>query len=853
MRRLIAYLTLTITTLLIIATNFLSVAGGLNANLEFSSGREMVFRITDKNDDTITYDTNEEVTTIAATMRDRLDNALVTNFAVLVEGNNQVRVTVSESTQTNYRRLEKYLGFDSEFTICTRSEVCATNDEMFEGQTARVEYQGQNPFVVFKLKDPQKLKDSLVTEANGGQEGGSTDGELLLWAGKLESDSYQESLQDTKMAEKILLRFPTASMWWDPNSLGNETELQTFIAPSKYGSPDERNIFPAAAVAQANEEAVYLRNLFNATALNVNVELLFSKSIPASVEPLLSLGNFLSLALSQTLLATCITSVLVILVLFVLYRVQAFAIVTTAALSLFLSMVALIWLNLEFSSGALIALFLIGFLAVFTSTHYLTLLRREIYQGRSFKKSHAEAFTKLRPFILDTTIATLTLGLGLYLFAGILARSFAVLLMVGSLSNLIVVYLGNQLLFGVLLAEHGLQKRLAWLRLNPAYIPDVIKDEKPVYFGRFSGRDFTSKGPLISPLAFVVAGIAFITMVTLSALDIALVQPAFATNEHRLYLEVKDFSEFVTTNDVKEKILEAITIDGETLIFDDNIEVHELVRVEEKINVDYRIYVVLFDEDFASAETFTFTEDGFEINDFNLLLEHIVYSYYEDEQVSSIGFYRVSPVTADNAIVTMATGLFIALMMVGVYLFFRGSLARALTFLFIAGATVTLTLAFFMVTRIAVYPTLLLGVISVGFAFMVSAFAIFAYAQQLLKTIQDRAITRDDVGIALKKSTSQSASFIFLSLATLVYASLAFFGLGPTVLQGLFAALLLGVGLTALLVTGMIPSVYKPLYRFAQSLQKVLFVTREANKQTKVVEEVRSAEPQEATYIGIND
>jgi preprotein translocase subunit SecD len=840
-------------TLLIIATNLLSVAGGLNANLEFSSGQEMVFRIRDKNDDELVFINNDEVTTIASTMRDRLDNALVTNYAVAIEGNNQVRVTVSESTQTNYRRLEKYLAFDSEFTICTRTEVCATNDEMFEGQTARVEYQGQNPFVVFSLKDPQNLKDKLVTEANGGQENSSGDGELLLWAGKLESDTYQESLQDTKMAEKILLRFPTASMWWDPNSLGNQTELQTFVAPSKYGSPDERNIFPPAAVAQANAEAVYLRNLFNATALNVNVELLFSKTIPASVEPLLSLSNFLTLAWSQTLIATIISALIMIAVLFIFYRIQAFAIIATSSLSIFFSMVAFIWLNLEFSSGALIALFLIGFLAVFTSTHYLTVLRREIYQGRSFKKAYGEAFNKIRPFIIDTTITSLILGLGLYLFAGIVARSFAVLLMIGALSNLIVVYLGNQFLVSLLFSEYGLQQRLSWFRLNPSYIPNVVKDEKPVYFGRFSGRDFTSKGKLISPITFVAATVSFIAMITLSALNVPLVQPAFAVNEHRLYLEVKNFSEFVTTNDVKDKLLNEITIDGQPLTFNPDIEVHELVRIEDKISVDYRIYVVLMNEDFENAASFVFNKDGFEINDFNLLLEHIVDAYYEDQQVSSIGFYRVTPVTGDNAVVMMATGLLFALLMVGVYLLLRGSLARALTFLSLSVSTVILTLAFFTLTRIAVYPTLLLGVIAIALTLMVSMFAIFAYAQQLLKAVQDRTITLDDVGIALKKATSQSASFIFLSLTSLVYVSLAFFGVGPSVLQGMFAALLLGVGLTALLVTAMIPSVYKPLYRFAQSLQKLLFVPRVSKKQSKVVEEVRSAEPQEATYIGIND
>jgi hypothetical protein len=48
MRRLFTYLILSITTFLLVGINFLSVIGRLNANLEFTSGREMVFRISDK-------------------------------------------------------------------------------------------------------------------------------------------------------------------------------------------------------------------------------------------------------------------------------------------------------------------------------------------------------------------------------------------------------------------------------------------------------------------------------------------------------------------------------------------------------------------------------------------------------------------------------------------------------------------------------------------------------------------------------------------------------------------------------------------------------------------------------------
>ena len=78
MRRIWSYLILSLTTLILIGVNFLSVVGGLNTNLEFTSGKEMVFRIADKINEDAAFEDNEAVTTIANAMIDRLENALVT-------------------------------------------------------------------------------------------------------------------------------------------------------------------------------------------------------------------------------------------------------------------------------------------------------------------------------------------------------------------------------------------------------------------------------------------------------------------------------------------------------------------------------------------------------------------------------------------------------------------------------------------------------------------------------------------------------------------------------------------------------------------------------------------------------
>ena len=118
--------------------------------------------------------------------------------------------------------------------------------------------------------------------------------------------------------------------------------------------------------------------------------------------------------------------------------------------------------------------------------------------------------------------------------------------------------------------------------------------------------------------------------------------------------------------------------------------------------------------------------------------------------------------------------------------------------------------------------------------------------------MEGRRPTMDEAILSLRKATSLSATPIFITLGSLLYVSLAFFGVGPASLQGLAATLLLGSLLAALLVTSLLPNTYKPFYRLFKGFN--VWLLRPRKKEAKrMVDNPRSAEPQEATYIGIND
>ncbi len=852
MRRIWSYLILSFTTLMLIGVNFLSVMGGINTNLEFTSGREMVFRISDKLNEDAAFEDSDAVTSIANSMIDRLENALVTKYEVFVEGNDQIRVTVSETSDTKYTRLQNYLGFDAEFTLCTTTEVCATNEQMFNGQTARIEYKGQNPFVVFSVEDLTYLKEVLITEA-GGEE--STDGELLLWAGKLEEDSYSESLNNPDIAEKILLRFPVNNLWWDTET---KTELAYLVSPSQFGQPNENNIFASTVVAQANEEAIYFRNLFNAGDLAYSVEFLYAQNVPAAVEALLSLDNILSLANSQTLWAMVASMIMMVIVLAIVYRLGAIGIITTTTLSIFATLFTFIALNLEFSSGALIGFLIVGVLGIFTSVMYLTYTRREIYQGRTFKKAHTEANGQLLPFMIDVTVIGLVFGLFLYIFGGNLAQSLAVILMIGSVINAIVVYFGNQILFGQLLQATIISKKLSWLNLKASLIPDVLKNEKPVYVGRFATRDFASKGPLLSPIAMIGGFVTLIAMVSLSALNLPAIALPTQTSNARLYLEAKEFSQFESTADLQ-VLIDDLFINGESLVLsEDTIQVHDLTRREDDITVQYRIFVAELAIETLDGVTFSFNngvDPVLEGNNFNDLLEEVITLVYEDDQVTMVGFYPGKTLTNQPTVMDMTLGALLAMTLVTVYLLIRHGIAKALTTTLISAALGLLTLGIFVATRIPSPSTITLSIVVIGYVSMMSILSIFMRAKELQGNQKDRPSSIDDFTLSLKKGSSQLAAPIFLTVLALVYPGLTYLALGPGALQALFAAILLGSAMVALFTTAIIPAVFKPIYQLLGGLNQALsfdWLPKRKTK-TKTEETTRSTEPQEATYIGIND
>jgi preprotein translocase subunit SecF len=858
MRRLITYLAIAGGLIVGMALNFMGVVQTTRGNLEFANGRELVYRLTDK-DDQDAIIPEGAVADIAATMEDRLETALVTKYEIETEGNNQIRVTLGENTDIAYQRIRNYLNFDGEFSICTTTDVCAIGDEMFDGSVARVDYKGQYPHVVIPLSNPTYFIDQIVAEAERlSEEFPAEEGQvdpnayILLWANRLEGETYEETKTNQKIAEKIILQFNFKSIWWDEE---DKTEITAAVDLSKYGTANEQNIYPSSAVAQANETANYFANLFNAGSLDYDVEFLFEAPISASIENILTFGRNIGLSWSNTLLASLVASIIVIGVVAYFYRLLSVAVLTASGASLFVTTTVFNLIGLQFSSATIIGMLVVALLTLLGGILFSHKFRNELYRGRTMKKAFIESSRKITWPLLDLSIVTLLFGLLTYILGGNLVRNFSVFIMLGAVTNLIIVLLGLKAMFWLLANEPALAETLHLYAVDGKKVPNTLNEEKQTYFGRFASLDYGKQSVKVgisgALVAFLGAALTLFLALTSQPLIAA---PSNAINT-RIYFEVTERSDIESGAWLEDNVLEYLTIEGDTINYVD-VTVHELTRIEEEIEVDYRFFVVSSSSSYAPGADASY-DDG--INSYTGTLEEVltqvVYGIDADEEVSGASVHNVQPVSAQPSIGQISLGVLAGVGAMMLYMFARHFAARTLSLLGVTSLATFITLTFFLLTRmpslniagLAMYPVALLAVYL--------AVVIFSKEKELIEEAskdEDKLIVRAD---ASKKAVSQSASILYVTVGLFAYVALNFFGFGPAPMSPLFAGLTIGVGIALLLVFGLLGPWSLCLAKtFAKwNLASKLPKPTKKTRKRKPVTEVKSAEPQEATFIGIND
>ncbi len=202
---------------------------------------------------------------------------------------------------------------------------------------------------------------------------------------------------------------------------------------------------------------------------------------------------------------------------------------------------------------------------------------------------------------------------------------------------------------------------------------------------------------------------------------------------------------------------------------------------------------------------------------------------------------------------TVALGLGIGIAVSAVYMMLRYRLSRGLAVGLVALCSSFIALSFFVFTRIPVAPIVAVGSAGVALIAFLSGMMILGKEKELIKESREK----EKSGLAfrlecLTKANSYAAAETVLLGLLAAYVAIVYFGFGPSAFNSPYLNILLGIFVSlALVIVLLVPM----SGLFAKLLSKIKIKLPERKKRTGHLQEkrARSAEPEEATFIGIND
>ena len=192
MKRIIAYITVTLSLLLATLVGLVPSLKAVNGTGDYTAGRQYVYKISNKNyniinnsgttDEIIGSDEQKQeiLDDVVDEFKIRLANADITDYKLETSGFDTIKVTFKTAT-TLYSQISDYLNFSWSFKAsnykgdtfvgqdATQVADGSGTDNFFDKGSARIEYKDNYPYVVVKLKDPDAFH-TLFTVARDATE-----------------------------------------------------------------------------------------------------------------------------------------------------------------------------------------------------------------------------------------------------------------------------------------------------------------------------------------------------------------------------------------------------------------------------------------------------------------------------------------------------------------------------------------------------------------------------------------------------------------------------------------------------------------------------------------------------------
>ena len=899
MRRLWSYLILTGASLVLMGSSFANVFKQSTSNIEYSDGREMVFRISEKDESELQEkNAKGEVPSelIAKTMIDRLDSLKVTNYEVTTESYDTVKVTLKQETNENYQNVQKLMTFDGDLALSSKLDDFRVNsdpEEKFITGKAYLETKNDYPTVNIPVGDHFKELYDIVkgykseektdaAEANTSGEGDDAETtytyNLYLWHDYEDGNTFSQTQSgnedyDQRVAEKIFMNFDISEL----EKLEEEDKaIEKLTAFVNVQDANSNSKYEAREVRKAFDTARFYVSLINCGALDYKVTFLYENNVAAMTEQLISDDGYV--LWTSTLRATIVCIVIISLLLAVFYRLGALSTVTLTLASVYAGIASLILFTAEFNAAGLIALCAVAIASIVSSVIYLTKLKEEAYRGRSLKKANSEASKKSLLPIVDINVVLIIVGVFCYVFGGSLMRSFAIITVLGGLASLILNTVVLKLLMWLATNTTKLQGKYEAFGIDSKNVPNLLKEEKQTFYGNYADKDFTKKKLPVGIFASLlfVAGLA--GMITFGVINKGVVYNNGGTAKNsEIYIETDNKNTHLTEQIIRTVLSHTYTYDSdeakatslENQIEDIVYKTREDIGEDKDDVINYTYFTVklntkLDDEKqnayfvVYNAETGEATEEKVYSNKeeggISALLELQIQNYGEDENTTTSLKAANVQSTQQPEFAPVMYGVLVGLAVSAFYLILRYRLSRGLSAFIVSSLVTGAVAGFFAYTRLAVtnYAVVVIPVVAL-FALFVSIILMNRERELVLEDkTHDRSVENRQA--IMVKATSFAYSPILLACILAIYIGINFFGFGAAGNAWLFLVLVLGVFTSIFFITTLLGPIAQFFYKLFSRVNVEKFTSKFKNKKKKkVVNAPRSAEPEERTFIGIND
>ena len=895
MRRLIAYIITALAMLLAIGVAATPVITKLNSGREYTSGksyREIVFNVEATGDEEKDKD---RASVIAEEMKTRLADYNVEDYSIKVQSDDQGvadTVTVAlDMSSKDFNYAAKYLAFSGEsFALVSsngKDESVRAGHKLFEADDVRIEYKGDAkvPVIVIPVTEQGKKDvEDLVNEFGGDEDSDSSkaitrsnlsfDGEeseeeekpqnlLYLWSNFDEErgEGYSSLEADPIAREKVLMAFNVDNIWYEDAKKDEDALFYMCATADKENS----NQLDISGLKDDNARANYLVGMLKASKYDFEIScpsVNISESgvdyytnarvLTASAEPILALGNNVTIKMSKTFIATAIAIVIVALLLVVYYRLSALGIIAASLGTLFLTLISFTSMHVLFNIPAVIGFIILYAGALFGEVIYVNRFKEEVYKGRSLKKANQEASKRSNLLTLDSAIVMAFSGLMMYAIGGTALKPMGVVLFFGAVFTLIVNLLVFKLLMFLLTNSSNLQGKYSVFNIEGDKVPNILStEEKPTYEAPYEKVDFTKKKGIVSIiLGALSAGalaciIAFgVTSPTKSPLN---VQKA-VSDTTVVYSAVKADSESPVIYD-GESFVKYVLKDTKYENADaQDVEVKKVsqyvynVSDEDKTQT-YYFFTLNIDEKLSDSELYDVQEQITKnLSDFGLGTDEITYGAVRNSQELIY--------TPNQGLVALATG--ISIVGISLYFAFRFRPSRGLAVCVVAtGASLIAYGSIVAMHFIGTTALTSLAMPLVGVTTLLASLFYLSTEKAMLKE-SNLVLTPEVRKEMMVKALGKSASALFVFMLVSIYVVINYFGFGVDNTAILFASAIIGeiVSVVALVtILGPLASYFEKLFSKVR-LPKIKWFHKEKAKQPV---KRNSSEPEETIFIGIND